>query len=546
FLVKLKEPLATILKQGLEDPEPNLPNLRTAAQLIWDASKNSGLNSQVIIVTLEKEQSLIDGQFSSNSQLQTALDHAMGFACPDSGGCGNLFPGFYYQIFGNFDSSGNRYLGAAKSLMKSFSASGGRGPAGPNGSISHVGDTLDIQNTLGGYDNIAPSQSVQLSNNATAALYRYTPHVFNGNYNFWKFFNEWFKYPNGTILKLANGTDYYIIQDGLKALVPQFVAQVRNLNLSGAVIISPTEYDSYTTDKPLGPIDNTIVQINGETTKYVFLGNVKHQASDLVIKQRGLPANKVLSVTGEEAQLFEAGSILTPKDGTIIRGVTNKAVYLVQNGQIKLYSAYTFTQNKITPKQIVSVPDAEIASYTQNGFVAPKDGSLIKVAGDNTVYLVQSGLKEPVLGDIFKNRGFSLKNVASISVDELNALPAGSYATPKDRTFFAVESKTGPLFMFKDGTMHSISAFVTKQRKITPDYVFSQPVANQWFLGIPIPPNDNTIVKGDDATIYLVVKGQLRPLTYKAFQNRRITAKQIIALSQIEIDAYAKGDTLEK
>src|SRR4051812_8396998 len=43
FLALLKEPSIVILKQGLEDPEPNLPRLRTAAELIWDASVQSGL-----------------------------------------------------------------------------------------------------------------------------------------------------------------------------------------------------------------------------------------------------------------------------------------------------------------------------------------------------------------------------------------------------------------------------------------------------------------------------------------------------------------------
>ncbi len=546
FLVNLKEPEAALLKQGLEDPRPNLGRLRTAAELIWDASLQSGLNPQVIIVTLNKEQGLIT---SANDyppdKLQKVLDRAMGFDCPDSTGCGDLFPGFYYQLFGNFDSTGNRYLGAAKSLMKSFNISGGRGPV-TAGQLSRTGDTIVVDNTLGGYDNVAVQQSVNLSNNATAALYRYTPHVFNGNYNFWKFFQAWFKYPNGTLLKLGNGLDTYIIQNGLKALVPKFVAQARLLNLSHTIVVSPNEFDSYDTDKPLGPTDNTIVVIAGETKKYVFIDNLRHLASDLVIGQRKLDPAKVLSISAEEAAIFEAGNVLPPKDGTIIRGLTDKAVYKVESGKIKMYSAYTFAQNKIMPKQIVSVPDAEIITYTQNGFVAPKDGSLIKSSSDKAVYLVQSALKQPMLSEIFKNRGLRFKDVVTISADELTALPLGSFASPKDRTFFAVESKNGPLFMFKEGTMHSISPFVARQRGITPDYVFSNPVVNQWFVGIPIPPRDGTIVKGDSEMIYLVVNGQLRPLTYKAFLNRRLKAKQISVLSQIEVDAYAKGDIIEK
>src|SRR5258708_2096235 len=48
FLARLKEPNIVDLKTNLGDPEPNLGRLRTAAELIWDASLQSGLNSQVI------------------------------------------------------------------------------------------------------------------------------------------------------------------------------------------------------------------------------------------------------------------------------------------------------------------------------------------------------------------------------------------------------------------------------------------------------------------------------------------------------------------
>ena len=546
FLAKLKESQVTELKQGLEDPRPNLGRLRTAAELIWDASIQSGLNPQVIIVTLNKEQGLITSANDYDSvKLQKALDRAMGFDCPDAAGCGNLFPGFYYQLFGNYDSTNNRYLGAAKSLMKSFTTTGGRGPS-VDGATSRVGQTITLDNTMGGYENILPNQSITLSNNATAALYRYTPHVFNGNYNFWKFFQGWFKYPNGTLLKLAAAADTYIIQNGVKQLVPQFVAQARVLDLSTTITVSPNEYESYTTDKPLGPVDNTIVQ-DTAGIKYVFINNVRHQASDLVIKQRGLDTSKVLSISPAEAVIFDAGTVLPPKDGTVIRGAADKSVYLVVNGQIKMYSAYTFGQSKIKAKNIYIVPDAEISSYSKNGFVPPLDDSLVKASNNNTVYLVQNSLKQPILGEIFKIRGFSFKNVAAISPDEINALPLGSYAAPKDRTFFSVGSKIGQLYMFKEGTKHSISSYVSKQRGITPDYVFSSEVVAQWQDGIPVPPANNTVVKGDaDQTVFLVVNGQLRTLTYQVFKNRKITVKKIVNLPQTEVDDYAKGDILAK
>jgi len=546
FLVKLKEPDVQMLKQGLEDPQPNLGRLRTAAELIWDASVQSGLNPQVILTTLNKEQSLITGrQNASENEMQKALNNAMGFDCPDATGCGNILPGFYFQLFGNYDSQGNRYLGAARSLMKSFNTSGGRGPQF-NGSVSKVGDTITLDNNTGGPFNAPPNQILTLGNRATAALYRYTPHVFNGNYNFWRFFNAWFRYANGTLLSLANDAKTYIIQNGTRQLVPNFVAQARGLNIASKIIASPNELESYPVDKVYGPADNTIIKNPADNSQYVFIANIKHPVSDFVLNQRGLNPATALVVSADELTMFDAGNVLPPADGTVIKGKKDAAVYLVDQGTIKLFSGYTFTQRKIAAKNVVQVPDEEITTYQKNGYVAPLDNTLIKAQGSAAVYVVEKGLKRPILADIFKIRAFAVKNVATLSTEEVSALPIGAYATPKDRTFFKV-SETGDIFMFKEGSKHQISSYVAKQRGMTPDYTFSQAVTIEWFDGIPVPPKDVTVVKGDkNGTVYLVTGGQLRPLTAAAFKNRKYTAKKIVTLPQVEIDSYAKGETLLK
>ena len=543
FLPEFKEPNAILLKQALDDPEPNLPTLRTAAELIWDASQSTGLNPQVILATMEKEEGLVDQKYGSPQAAQTAIDHAMGFNCGDNVSCWNLFPGFYYQLFGNLDSSGNRYLGAAKSLMKSFNTQGGRGPSF-NGSVSQVGQTIILDNTQGGYAGISPQQNVTLANNATAALYRYTPHVFNGNYNFWKFFTDWFKYANGTLITLANGTNTYIIEDGSKQLILDFVAQARGLNTTLKVTLSPNEFADYPTGDLYSPADNTVIQ-TPDGKNYVFLAGAKHPASAFVISQRGLATTTALSVNTSDASLFITGSVLPPKDGTVIRGKTNPAVYLVQNGEIELFSPYTFAQSNIKTKQIVLVPDDEIGTYTQNGFVPPKNGSLVKTASSPTIYLVLDGLKHAIIADIFKNQGYRQSQVGVITSDEIGALPTAAYAQPKDKTFFAVDGKTGPLYEFKDGVTHPISSYVAKQRGITPSYVFTTAVFVEWYTGVPVPPRDGTLVKGPtDGTVYLVKNGQLSALSAAQFKAGRYSIKKIVILPQVEVDSYAKQNAV--
>ncbi len=545
FLAKLKEPQISLLKQGLEDPQPNLPRLRTAAELIWDASVQSGLNPQVIIVTLQKEQSLITGrQTSTPEQLQRALDFSLGFGCPDSGGCGAVFTGFYHQLFGNFDSEGSRYLGAARSLMKSFNTPGGRGPMF-NGSVSRVGSVITLDNTEGAYDGIMRQQSITLGNSATAALYNYTPHIFNGNYNFWKYFNEWFRYPNNTLFKLANDTKIYIILNGVKQPVPQFVIIARGLNPSSAITVSQTEFESYVTDKLLGPVDNTVIKVEGENGYYVFQNNLKLPATSVVIAQRGLNVANALNVSALDAALFEKGPQLTPNDGTVLRGKTNHAVYLVSGGFLQLFSGYTFAQHGAS-KRMQIIDDSELESYPKKGFVAPLDGTIIKASNSQAVYVTDKGQKRPMSGEVFRSRNIVPKQIAVLSSEEVDGISLGVWATPKEQSFYTVGS-TGQLWLFKDGSKHSISNFVKGQRKITPDFTFSQSEHDAWPVGPGITPRDNTLVKGDGSgAVYVVLKSQLRLLSAAAFKARKYSFKNVVTLPQVEVDGYSQGEVLLK
>ncbi len=548
FTAKLKEPTSSFIKEGLEDPHPDSKKPRTAAELIWDAAKASGLNPQVILVKLEKEQSLIRGrQNADEATLQKALDRAMGFGCPDSGGCENIFAGFYFQLFGNFDAQASRYLGAAKSLMKSFSTPGGRGPA-VNGVASKVGDKITLDNTMGSYQGIAAQQTVTLSNAATAALYRYTPHVFNGNYNFWRFFIEWFKYPNNTLIKLSKSKtkELFVILDGVKHPVPDFVAKARGLNPANAITLSKTEFASYETEKLLGPADNTIVKVEGESQMYVFMNNIRHPASSFVITQRGLNPGNVLSISAADAKLFEPGPQLSPSPGTILRGKTGPEIYLVaSDNNLQLFTAFTYAQYQAA-KKLQTIEDAELATYPKKGFVPPLDGTIMRGEKKTTIYELSGGKKRAFTAELFKSRGLSFDKVAILPDDIVDTFPDGGFAFPGNMTWFSI-SPGGALYLYKEGSRRYISPFVAKQRGITPDVSFSESMAGSWPESFGVSPRDGTVLKGDkDGTVYIVTLSKLRPMTATAFANRRLTPKSVSILPQVDIDKMEKGEVLTK
>ena len=127
---------------------------KSAAEMIADASAAFGVSPKVILVTLQKEQSLL----TKSNPSQTALDWAMGCGKADS------------QTFYQYQGFGNQIWGGAGKLAEH------RGPW-------HPGATQDIDGGV-----------VHPSNASTYSLYMYTPH-FQGTSSFWSLYWRYFGNP---------------------------------------------------------------------------------------------------------------------------------------------------------------------------------------------------------------------------------------------------------------------------------------------------------------------------------------------------------------
>lgn len=129
---------------------------KSAAQMIADAAVAWGVSPKVILVTLQKEQSLV----SRPGPTQNALDWAMGCGKMDS------------RTIESYRGFGNQIWGGARALQR-------------NRSSWHRGASLSIDGT-----------AVYPSNSSTHSLYRYTPH-FHGNTTFYKLYWRYFGDPRG-------------------------------------------------------------------------------------------------------------------------------------------------------------------------------------------------------------------------------------------------------------------------------------------------------------------------------------------------------------
>jgi hypothetical protein len=207
------------LKNYYENPATKENNLGgtipagaiSAAQIIYNASQAYAVNPQVLLVLLQKEQTLVTDDWPWPVQYQKAT----GYGCPDTAACDSQYYGFYNQVT-NAARQFRRYATNPRSYNYL---------AGANNNILY-NPTVSCG-----------SPGVYIQNQATAALYNYTPYQPNGaalsnlygngdscsaygNRNFWRLFSDWFGSTyggaiSGIVTRLYNplNGDYMLLVD---------------------------------------------------------------------------------------------------------------------------------------------------------------------------------------------------------------------------------------------------------------------------------------------------------------------------------------------
>lgn len=162
-------------------------NGMSSAQIIKSASDTYFINPKVLIILLQKEQSLITDDWPWPTQYQKAT----GFACPDTAPCDNQYAGFFNQVT------------LAARQYKIYKDN-------PN---NYRYKPYQTNNILYNPNSSCGNSPVYISNRATAGLYIYTPYQPNsaalnnmygtgdgcsayGNRNFWRMFSDWFGSTN--------------------------------------------------------------------------------------------------------------------------------------------------------------------------------------------------------------------------------------------------------------------------------------------------------------------------------------------------------------
>lgn len=319
----------------------------SAGTVIYDAAQAYDINPQVLLATMEKEQSLVTGDVGCSQHQYQA---AMGYGCPDGGNCPDSpsVTGFSQQVihaawllkFSEQRSEGNISFDINKGNWNNpddpTSCYTGPMTQGtyqtcPNGPLVY----------FDGYTTI-DRQSVYMTNGATAALYHYTPH-FPGNENFDSIYITWFGSIVGTDLvrSLGNATVYLISSTSKYPITDGNV--VNDFSALGPIsYVTDTYLNSLTTGPMLGHMigdatSNTLYFVNADI-KLPFTGCTQ-------ITNYGYNCSSVIYLTP-----FQLNQLCTgPRMTSFYQTTTGKNFYIVNGQKDEIFNQQSATAAGLTP-----------------------------------------------------------------------------------------------------------------------------------------------------------------------------------------------------
>ena len=431
----------------------------SGGQAIYDIATHYDINPQIIVTTLQKEQSVVTGSagcYPNTPDPSSARTSDCGSArtpctdaCTHAGGCMTIAMSYacpndcYANIEGVSEqlSAGTWVLRWAQErsygILTGYAGydSGDEtyGYSGPMTAGFRKTSSTDSGRTYDGTWTTSDGTSVNIANGATASLYTYTPFT-SGNSSFDNLFTNTFGFgdpttgmltvvhPDGTLIRISN-PGYPNVYETAQSGEAEF-------GTSAGVLLS-----------------------NGYN-----LGNIKSATQ-----------NDITAMWNTD---HDPGHTSTPSPmfyrcGTLVKGVSSPTVYVLDGcssasvQKRSLVDQNNFNRLTYNFSSVITIPDSELSSITtgsnyDSSVTTHPNGSLVKPANSPTVYLLQPCSSGPacVNGqqaynltsiDYFLSYGFSFNQVEIATNSDLSILSsAGSNAITWFRAGTLVRANNSP------------------------------------------------------------------------------------------------------
>lgn len=404
FSMELGEIQAFLEKGYLADYKTTDIDDRTryASEIIWRAAQRNGVNPKVILVMLQKEQSLVTDDDPSQDQLDWALGYGVCDDCSHSDPDIQRWRGFAKQVNSTTLQITEGYL---TDLEEDGETTMGFAP----GVACVIDDTLVVP-----------------ANNATAALYTYTPHL-EGNENFSTIWQAWFglNYPTGTLLQDNESGSVWLIQYGERRPITSRAALLSRFDEDLIIPVAPTVLEAYPSGDAISLPNYSLLHAEDGAIYLLVDDSIRHIVSMEAFRAIGFNTDDLIEVTDAELAAYNDGEAITSDSvypqGALVQDTTSGGVYYVEDGiKYPLYSREILNA-RFGGRTIISAGQGELETYETGAPLGFSDGALVGVTGQPAVYLISESKRRPIVNEsIFLGFGFKWENVIWTNESSVN------------------------------------------------------------------------------------------------------------------------------
>ena len=368
------------------------------------------INPKFLIVLLQKEQSLI----SDDSPTQRQLDWATGYGCPDNQDCNTRWKGFGKQV----NSAALQFYDYM---------------VHPQYYTYKAGNTYTLTNTN------KDDMVVTPLNQATAALYNYTPHVYNGNYNFFKLWHKYFtrKYPNGSLLQAHGDEAVYLIQNDRKRAFMSKGALSSRYDPNRIIMVNQSDLEVYKNGVPIKFPEYSLLRSPDDVVFLLVNDKKRRFENQEALRMVGINPEEIVDVTLEDLRYYREGMLITASSsnttGALLQNkITGGVFWATDRTKAPLIDAF-FLKTKFKNRPIIPTDPEDLNKLERVEPIIFEDGYLISPEDASSVYIIENRLLRPITSaDVFLGLGYKWENIMSVPRSILSLY---TYGKPIDEIF---------------------------------------------------------------------------------------------------------------
>lgn len=356
---------------------------------------------------LQKEQSLLDDKSPTQKQLDWATGYGVCDNCSMNDPAIQRWRGFGRQV----NSAALQFYDYLQnSQYYTYKA----------------GHTYSIANTD------RPTSLVAIQNQATAALYNYTPHVYNGNFNFFTLWMRYFtrSYPNNSLLQAKGESGVWLIKDNQRRPFLSRGALTSRYDIKKIIQVNKVDLEKYPIGPPIKFAQYSILRSPRGTVFLLVDDTRRGFASQEAFRKIGFNPEEIINASWEDINTYKEGSPITATStyptGALLQDKTTGGIYYVSEGTKAPLWDKVLLQTKFKHKSIHAVNPEELKRFQTIAPAIFGDGELLTPSNSPAVYVIDNKQKRPIVSaDAFLDLGYKWDNIITVPKQIIDLYPTG-------------------------------------------------------------------------------------------------------------------------